>query len=227
MIESEKESFADGEDDDQEEQLEDVDECVRVRKPLKERTASKYLLRRKKRPDYKLMNEGPSPLINITQSEMIPPRYAWETISESESSSGENMEEVRGIKDDENDHTENKIEDFLSPARSMIWDNYSSPPQFSGDSSSVRDDVFLEHPAAADDNLEDEQEKEKHNPVRRSRRQKQRYPYRGIEDFIGWNFHEEEANDDFEDKAMEGNKDNKVRTLTETSNLEEIIGKGE
>ena len=81
MIESDKESFADGEDDDQEEQLEDKDKFVRVGKPLKERTASKYLLRRKKRPDYKLMNEGPGTLINRTQSGIIPTRYAWETIS--------------------------------------------------------------------------------------------------------------------------------------------------
>ena len=42
MIESDKEGFADGEDDDQEEQSEDVDEYVRVRKPLKDRTVSKY-----------------------------------------------------------------------------------------------------------------------------------------------------------------------------------------
>ena len=47
------------------------------------------------------------------------------------------MDQLRVTKDDENDHKENKIEDFLSPARSLIWDDYSSPPQFSGDSSSV------------------------------------------------------------------------------------------
>ena len=136
--------------------MEDVDECVRARKPLKERTSSKYLLRRKKRPDYKLMNEGPGPLVNIMRSKMIPPRYAWDTLSES--SSWENLEEVEDIKDDAINHDENKIGDFLSPARSLIWDNYSSPPQFSGDSSGVRDDVFLEHPAAAaGDNLEEEQ----------------------------------------------------------------------
>ena len=223
VLESDKEGFADGEDDPQEE---NGDEFVRVRKPLKERTSSKYLLRRKKRPDYKLMNEGPSPLINITRSEMIPPRYAWETISES--SSGENMEEVKDIKDDEKNN-ENKTVDFLSPARSLTWDNYSSPPQFSGDSFTVRDDVFLEHPAAAENNLEDEQEtvQGRHNPDRRSRRKRQRYPYRGIEDFVTWDFYEEGANDNFEDKATEENIDNKVRTLTETSNLEEIINKGE
>ena len=56
--ESESEGFADAKDDGQEEQVQEVDECISVRKPLKERTNNKYSRRRKKRPDYKQMNQG-------------------------------------------------------------------------------------------------------------------------------------------------------------------------
>ena len=99
--------------------------------------------------------------------------------------------------------TANSDDDFLSSVRSMDWD----------------DEVIV--------------------PLRRSKRAKKRYPYRGIEDFVSWNETDvdkdnqtdEVFNDnhgqavDNEDVTVKVGK--KTRTLTEASNLDEVVKKGE
>ena len=110
----------------------------------------------------------------------------------------------------------------------MDWDNYSSPPSFS---TSSLEKSFV-HP------LEEGVSKEEHNfldeedsnPVRRSKRVRKRYPYRGIGDYIGWN--ESDDDDDIwsdeEDNYEEYNVyKRQPRTLIEASNLGEVLRKGE
>ena len=211
---SDKEDFADGEDDEQEED--------NVRKPRKERTVNKYSLRRMKRPDYKLMDQGP--IRNISRSETIPPRYAWDTLSES--SSEDDQGGVEDLKDGAIIYHENTAENDLSPARSLTWDNYSSPPTFSSNfSAGILDEVFLS-PSSMDIEVEQVEFEANTSFVRRSNRQRQPYSYRGIREFVSWDYYEDHVDDEDTELTIEINED-KARTLTETSNLEEIIIKGE
>ena len=76
---------------------EDLGEKEIVTRPIKERTSTtKYSLRRKKRPDYRLMDQGVK-ISRLYQNE-IPPRYGWVTQSE-ESTSEEEFEENKNIED--------------------------------------------------------------------------------------------------------------------------------
>ena len=139
--ESDQEGFeADEEDIDEDDTNEEPND---TKKPLKERTVSKYSLRQKKRPDYKLMDQGP--LLNAINFEDVPPKYGWDTLGET--SSDDNGEISATVKVCVTANSE----DLLSPVRSTDWD----------------DEVIV--------------------PLRRSKRAKKRYPYRGIEDFVSWN----------------------------------------
>ena len=111
----------------------------------------------------------------------------------------------------------------------MDCDNNSSPPSFS--TSSL--EKVLVHP------LEEEASEEEHNfldeeesnPVRRSKRVRKRYPYRGIRDYISWkesDDHDDNIWSDEENNYEEYNFEKRhPRTLTEASNLEEVLRKGE
>ena len=150
------------------------------------------------------MDQGPA--LNAIK-EQIPPKYGWDTLGESSSED----EAEKHCDDLEKDG----IQDFISPVRSLDWDNYSSPPSFSSNplekvlsfpSEEVLEEEVFEDPSG-DADL---------NPVRRSNRVRKPYPYRGIGDYVSWKESDEE-----EDWRKQS------RTLTESSNLDEVLLKGD
>ena len=224
---------------DSDEASEEVTNDVRI--PLKERTTNeKYSLRKRQRPDYKLMNEGPQ-IARVLGDGVIPPKYGWDTQAELTSSDEEtgNLEvEVAATDSDDNVSVSNDASplgaEFVSPQRSFDWDNYQSPPSFSTASlEKVLGVLDLEN-INYDGSDEDEEPFAREDDgvtIRRSTRVRKPYSYRGIDDYVP-----NDGDDDTEEEIWtDADRDDidfiprtfrPTRTLTEDSRLGEVVIKG-